>query len=54
MADYVGLDVTLDILESFAQRLDSSKYRPCPLLREMVAQGALGRKTGRGFFAYPR
>jgi 3-hydroxybutyryl-CoA dehydrogenase len=54
LADYVGLDVTLDILESFAQRLDSSKYRPCPLLREMVAQGALGRKTGRGFFSYPR
>ena len=54
LADYVGLDVTLDILESFAQRLDGSKYRPCPLLREMVAQGALGRKTGRGFFAYPR
>lgn len=54
LADYVGLDVTLDILESFAQRLDSAKYRPCPLLREMVAQGALGRKTGRGFFSYPR
>ena len=54
LADYVGLDVTLDILESFAQRLDSSKYRPCPLLRELVAQGALGRKTGRGFFSYPR
>ena len=54
LADYVGLDVTLDILESFAQRLDRSKYRPCPLLREMVAQGALGRKTGRGFFSYPR
>ena len=53
LADYVGLDVTLDILESFAQRLGTSKYRPCPLLREMVAQGALGRKTGRGFFSYP-
>ena len=53
LADYVGLDVTLDILESFAQRLDNSKYRPCPLLREMVAQGALGRKTGQGFFSYP-
>ena len=52
LADYVGLDVTLDILESFAQRLDSTKYRPCPLLREMVAQGTLGRKTGRGFFSY--
>ncbi len=54
LADYVGLDVTLAILESFAQRLDNAKYRPCPLLREMVAQGALGRKTGRGFFSYPR
>lgn len=54
LADYVGLDVTLDILESFAQRLDHAKYRPCPLLRELVAQGALGRKTGRGFFSYPR
>lgn len=54
LADYVGLDVTLDILESLAQRLDPSKYRPCPLLREMVAQGALGRKTGQGFFSYPR
>ena len=53
LADYVGLDVTLDIIESFAQRLDDSKYRPCPLLREMVAQGALGRKTGQGFFSYP-
>ena len=53
LADYVGLDVTLDIIESFAQRLDNSKYRPCPLLREMVAQGALGRKTGQGFFSYP-
>ena len=54
LADYVGLDVTLDILESLAQRLDPAKYRPCPLLRELVAQGALGRKTGRGFFSYPR
>ena len=53
LADFVGLDVTLDILESFEQRFGNPKYRPCPLLREMVAQGALGRKTGRGFFSYP-
>lgn len=53
LADFVGLDVTLDILESFAQRFDNAKYRPCPLLREMVDRGELGRKTGQGFFSYP-
>lgn len=53
LADFVGLDVTLDILESFARRFDDAKYRPCPLLREMVDRGELGRKTGRGFFSYP-
>ena len=52
LADFVGLDVTLDILESFAERFGDPKYQPCPLLREMVARGELGRKTGRGFFAY--
>lgn len=54
LADFVGLDVTLDILESLERRFDDPKYRPCPLLRELVAQGALGRKTGRGFFSYPQ
>ncbi len=53
LADFVGLDVTLDILDSFEQRFDNPKYRPCPLLREMVERGELGRKTGRGFFSYP-
>ncbi len=53
LADFVGLDVTLDILESFARRFDDAKYRPCPLLCEMVDRGELGRKTGRGFFSYP-
>ena len=53
LADFVGLDVTLDILDSFEQRFDNPKYRPCPLLREMVERGDLGRKTGRGFFSYP-
>jgi len=53
LADFVGLDVTLDILASFEQRFQNPKYRPCPLLREMVERGELGRKTGRGFFSYP-
>jgi 3-hydroxybutyryl-CoA dehydrogenase len=52
LADFVGLDVTLDILDSFAERFGDPKYRPCPLLRELVARGELGRKTGKGFFTY--
>ncbi len=52
LADFVGLDITLDILDSLERDLKSDKYRACPLLRDKVARGELGRKTGRGFFSY--
>jgi 3-hydroxybutyryl-CoA dehydrogenase len=52
LADFIGLDVCLAILEVLHQGLGDPKYRPCPLLRRMVASGQLGRKTGRGFYAY--
>jgi 3-hydroxybutyryl-CoA dehydrogenase len=52
LADLVGLDVTLAILETLLEEYGDSKYRPCPLLRKMVRAGFLGRKTGQGFFTY--
>jgi 3-hydroxybutyryl-CoA dehydrogenase len=52
LADLIGLDVCLAILEVMHKGLGDSKYRPCPLLRRMVAAGALGRKTKRGFYNY--
>jgi 3-hydroxybutyryl-CoA dehydrogenase len=52
LADFVGLDVCLAILEVLQSGLGDPKYRPCPLLRQMVAAGRLGRKTGAGFFEY--
>ena len=52
LADFVGLDVTLDILDSFAERFDDPRYQASALLREKVTRGELGRKTGKGFFAY--
>ncbi len=52
LADLIGLDVCLAILEVLHRGLGDDKYRPCPLLRKMVAAGALGRKTGRGFYTY--
>jgi 3-hydroxybutyryl-CoA dehydrogenase len=52
LADLIGLDVCLAILEVLQRDLGDDKYRPCPLLRRMVAAGLLGRKSGRGFFEY--
>jgi 3-hydroxybutyryl-CoA dehydrogenase len=52
LADFIGLDVCLAILNVLHEGLGDPKYRPCPLLRRMVAAGHLGRKSGRGFYSY--
>ena len=52
LADLIGLDVCLDIMEVLHRGFGDDKYRPCPLLRQMVAAGRLGRKSGRGFYDY--
>jgi 3-hydroxybutyryl-CoA dehydrogenase len=52
LADMVGLDVCLAVMEVYLGEFGDSKYRPCPLLKEMVAAGRLGRKTGRGVYQY--
>ncbi len=52
LADLIGLDVCLDIMEVLHAGLGDSKYRPCPLLRRMVAAGRLGKKSGAGFYEY--
>ena len=52
LADLIGLDVCLDIMEVLHKGFGDDKYRPCPLLRTLVAAGRLGRKSGRGFYEY--
>jgi 3-hydroxybutyryl-CoA dehydrogenase len=52
LADFIGLDVCLDIMRVLQNGLGDSKYRPCPLLIKMVDAGWLGRKSGRGFYTY--
>ena len=52
LADFIGLDVCLDIMEVLWNGFNDSKYRPCALLKSMVSSGLLGKKTGRGFYTY--
>jgi 3-hydroxybutyryl-CoA dehydrogenase len=54
LADFIGLDVCLAILNVLHQGFGDPRYRPCPLLKRMVDAGDLGKKTGRGFYTYPR
>lgn len=53
LADFIGLDTCLAIMEVLYEGFGDSKYRPCPLLRKYVSAGWLGRKSGRGFYPYP-
>src|SRR3978361_526427 len=52
LADMIGLDTMLSVMEVFYEGFNDPKYRPAPLLKEMVAAGHLGRKTGQGFYSY--
>ena len=52
LADFIGLDICLSIMETFYKDLDNPKYKPAPLLKEMVLSGKLGRKSKQGFYKY--
>lgn len=52
LADFVGLDILLHIMETMHEGFGDPKYRPCPLIKQLVSAGHLGRKTGRGFYTY--
>jgi 3-hydroxybutyryl-CoA dehydrogenase len=52
LADLIGLDTCVAIMDVLHDGLGDDKYAPCPLLRELVAAGRLGRKSGRGFYSY--
>ncbi len=54
LADLIGLDTCLEVMNVLQQGLGDSKYRPCPLLRKHVEAGYLGKKTGRGFYTYEK
>lgn len=54
LADFIGLDVCLAVMEVLYEGYSDSKFRPCPLLRKMVQAGYLGRKSGRGFYVYEK
>lgn len=52
LADFVGLDIVLHIMETMLEGFGDPKYRPCPVLRQLVSAGHLGKKTGKGFYTY--
>jgi len=54
LADFIGLDTCLAIMNVLHEGIGDSKYRPCPLLRQYVSAGRLGKKSGRGFYEYKK